>query len=86
MIVKFKIFENKSPEPGDYVVVNVTNDSSIAKLLNNKIGKIENIENSNSYIIRFGTISFNIKKEDILDFSDTKEKLEPYIRANKYNL
>lgn len=82
-----KTYENMNdPKVGDYVVVNITNGSSISKHLNGLIGKIEKFENSESYIIRFGTISFHIKKEEILDFSETKEKLEPYTQANKYNL
>lgn len=83
-----KKYEDHKSEPkvGDYVAVNITNDSAISKELNSKIGKIERRQDSESYIIRFGTISFHIKKENIVDWSENKEDLLHIISGNKYNL
>jgi hypothetical protein len=88
-----KTYENiNEPKVGDYAVVKLPNyDSSISRLLEIEIGKIKKTflptkTEGWSYLITFGTIDFLVKRKEIVDFSESKEKLEPYIQQLKYNL
>ena len=83
-----KLFEEieLEPEVGDYVAVKLTRDASlIARLLEKHIGKIL-YKKGIDFQVKFGTTTWWIHLDDIVDCSKNKEDLEYYIQKDKYNL
>lgn len=84
---------------GDYVICN-DNNLEVGEFIKNNIGQIINISYGIHYYIKYDNIPDDIKKyfndsmpdvrmmfrEEVIHFSENKEKLKLLVTANKYNL
>jgi len=94
--------EDKSPQLEDYVICKDNEETHLNEFLNNNIGVIKDIvEETYPFDVQYENIPKNLSahfgfggvkndrvmsREEILYFSDDKEKLEQIILNNKYNL